>query len=258
MERKTSHATIALLITRSHPSSQCYWAELNGNGTAVWADAHLTTAGESQALKANAFFKSHFGKEGLPYFQSYYSSPLTRCTQTAELTFRGIDMPPTRPFRPVIKELLRESISIHTCDHRSTKSYIRSIVPGFRFEEGFTENDELWRRTMGETDEHQLERSKTVLDDIFTHDTATWISITSHSGEISSLLKALGHRSFSLSTGQIIPVLVKAEMKRVDSQPATTTAAGFTSEATCTSPPITSVDPQGCVCSTPAATPTSP
>ncbi|KAK0387502.1 hypothetical protein NLU13_5814 [Sarocladium strictum] len=231
------------------PAWNCYWSELDGNGTAVWADAKLTPAGEAQALKANAFFKSHFAQDGLPYFESYYSSPLTRCTTTAQLTFGGIQTPHNRPFKPVIKELLRESISIHTCDRRSSKSYIHSAVPNFSFEKGFTERDELWRGTEGETSDHQLARSKQVLDDIFSNDDSTWISITSHSGEISSLLNVLGHRSFSLSTGQIIPVLVKAEVHQVEPEPATTTAPGFTAEATCTKPPITSNDSQGCVCS---------
>jgi broad specificity phosphatase PhoE len=216
----------------------------------VWADAQLTPAGEGEALKANAFFKSHFAHDGFPYFQSYYSSPLTRCTTTADLTFRGIELPKSRPFKPIIKEYLREGISIHTCDRRSNKTYIHSVVPNFTFEKGFTENDELWRGTEGETADHQRARSKELLDDIFTNDDATWISITSHSGEIRRLLEVLGHRAFSLSTGQIIPVLVKAEVRRVSEEPTTTTTApGFTAEATCTKPPITSIDGQGCVCS---------
>jgi hypothetical protein len=59
----------------------------------------------------------------------------------------------------------------------------------------------------------------------------------------------LNHRSFSLSTGQIIPVLVKAELVEPTVEP-TSTYASFTTEPTCKSPPITSISGQGCVCAT--------
>ena len=182
----------------------------------------------------------------MPHFESYYSSPLRRCIQTANYTFGTLDMPAEHPFVPTIKELFREDVSIHTCDRRSSKSDIAKLVPGWKFEEGFTELDELWLADKGETKEHQLLRSKTVLDDVFTNDKSTWISISSHSGEIAALLQVLGHRPFSLSTGQIIPVLVKAEL--VPAEPTTTNVAGFTPEMTCTQPPVTSIPGKGCVC----------
>ncbi|KND86644.1 Phosphomutase-like protein 3 [Tolypocladium ophioglossoides CBS 100239] len=233
------------------PAWNCYWAELDGNGTAVWADALLTAQGVQEAQKANAYFKTRFEQHGMPFFESYYSSPLSRCLQTANTTFAaGIDLPASRPFAPTIKELFRESISIHTCDRRSTKTHIHDFVPNFAFERGFTEDDELWRGDcgQGETDAHQLARAKAALDEVFASDDGTWLSVTSHSGMIGSLLTALGHRDFGLSTGQIIPVLVRAEAV-AKPPPPTTTAAGFTSEATCEAPPVTSVA-TGCVCST--------
>lgn len=232
-------------------AGQCYWAELDGNGTSVWADALLTPQGLQEAQRANAYFKTRFEQQGMPYFDSYYSSPLSRCIQTANTTFgAGLDFPPGRPFAPTVKELFREGISIHTCDRRSTASHIRAFAPNFALEAGFTEHDELWRgdRGEGETDAHELARSKAVLDDVFAHDDGTWLSVTSHSGEIRALLAVLGHREFGLSTGQIIPVLVRAEVVGAAPQP-TTTAAGFTPEATCDAPPVTSVPGTGCVCS---------
>lgn len=48
-----------------------------------------------------------------------------------------------------------------------------------------------------------------LLDDILEHENSTFISWTSHSGAISSLLSVLGHRAFRLVTGGVIPVLVK-------------------------------------------------
>jgi broad specificity phosphatase PhoE len=185
----------------------------------------------------------------MPYFESYYSSPLTRCVQTAQTTFGNLTFPPTHPFEPVIKEYFRESMTIHTCDHRSTKTEIQAMAPNFRFEDGFTEEDELWRGEKGEaeTKQGQASRNKAVLDDVFTNDDNTWLSISAHSGEIASLLSVLGHREFRLATGQVIPVLVKADV--VEPQTTTTPVVSFTPEATCNSPPVTSNEGKGCVCS---------
>lgn len=174
------------------------------------------------------------------------------------MTFAGLEelLPATRPFAPTVKELLREGISIRSCDERSTRSAIAALLPGFRFEEGFTEEDLLWRGDAGEgeTTEAQEVRAKAAFDDIFTRDASTWVSITTHSGQIATALRVLGHRVFGLSTGQAIPVLVKAETKKVvDGPETTTTFTSFTAEATCKAPPVTSIAGQGCVCSSTAS-----
>ena len=54
-------------------------------------------------------------------------------------------------------------------------------------------------------------RMKKLLNDIYSRDDSTYISLTTHSGSIASLLRVIGHRDFRLPTGAIIPVLVKAE-----------------------------------------------
>ncbi|KAF4984709.1 hypothetical protein FZEAL_150 [Fusarium zealandicum] len=242
------------------PAWNCYWGEQAGNGTAIWQDPLLTPAGLQEAYKANAYFKSRFEDEGMPYFETFYTSPLARCVRTAYETFKGLDLPKSAPFEPIVKEKIREGISIRTCDHRSSRTYIESLAPRIKFEKGFTDEDELWTGEKGETAEHQLARSKEALDDIFTSDNAVWISISSHSGEITKLLQALNHQPFRLATGQIIPVLVKADV--VYPEP-TSTYVSFTSEATCDAPPVTSIPGQGCVCSSTTtlasaqATPTS-
>ncbi|AEO69931.1 uncharacterized protein THITE_2146815 [Thermothielavioides terrestris NRRL 8126] len=221
------------------PAWNCYWAELDGNGTA--------------AYKANAYFKDRYETQKMPYFQSYYTSPLSRCTVTANLTFADIHLPAEHPFIPTVKEGFREGISIHTCDRRSNKTYISHMFPTYKFEPGFSETDQLWRATEEETDAALAQRAKAVLDDVFRTDKNTWISITAHSGIAGALLAALNHRPFSLSTGQIIPVLVKAEA--VDLRP-TPTVQPYEPSATCRAPPVTSNASQGCVCaSTTAALP---
>ena len=97
---------------------------------------------------------------------------------------------------------------MHTCDQRSTKSSLQAAWPNFKFEAGFAENDELWRSDHRETDEELDARIEALLDDIFETDDDTFISLTTHSGVIQSLLRVTGHRSFKLPTGGAIPILV--------------------------------------------------
>ncbi|CAG9937949.1 unnamed protein product [Clonostachys rosea f. rosea IK726] len=237
------------------PAWNCYWAEQEGNGTAVWSDPLLTPAGLQEAYKANAYFKDRYATQKMPYFESYYSSPLSRCTITANLTFGDITVPQDKPFVPTVKDGFREGMTIHTCNRRSTKTYIQNMFPWYKFEAGFTENDELWHKSLAETSAAQDVRSKEALDEVFRQDDKTWLSITSHSGEITSLLRVLNHRSFRLSTGQIIPVLVKAEVVSLQPEP---TYVALEPYSTCTSPPLTSNAAQGCVCSTPGASSLTP
>jgi hypothetical protein len=121
------------------------------------------------------------------------------------------------------------------------------MFPTYQFEPGFTELDELWRRTESETDDAFAVRAKAVLDDVFRTDKKTWISVTAHSGAITRLLSALNHRPFRLATGQIIPVLVKAET--IELQP-TPVFEAHEPYSTCDAPPVTSISGQGCVCAT--------
>ncbi|TEA21647.1 putative phosphoglycerate mutase [Colletotrichum sidae] len=229
------------------PAWNCYWAEQEGNATARWADALLTPAGAAEAYKANAYFKDRYETQKMPFFESYYSSPLARCAVTANITFGDIALSEDRPFVPTVKEGFREGMTVHTCNWRSNKTYIHNLFPSYEFEPGFAETDQLWRRNESETSEAQDARAKAVLDDVFRTDDKTWLSVTSHSGQITKLLKALNHRAFRLSTGQIIPVFVKAEV--VEPQPEPTFAA-HEPYSTCTSPPVTSIAGQGCVCAT--------
>jgi argininosuccinate synthase len=80
----------------------------------------------------------------------------------------------------------------------SSKSVIHKAYPTFVFEDGFQEEDLLWRKDERETAAAQDIRTKVVLDDVFSSDKNTWISISSHSGEISSLLRGKFCSSFGL------------------------------------------------------------
>lgn len=217
------------------PAWNCYWSEKDGNSTITWADAHLTPTGINQALSVNKFWSHLLKDEKIIPPQTYYTSPLYRCLDTAKLTFSGLDLPRHSPFVPTIKELFREGISAHTCDRRSSKSYIRENFPAYRFEKGFAETDPLWTALHAEPSVDQDIRSKKVLDDVFTSDDSTYISVTAHSGEIASLLRVLGHRVFALSTGAAIPVLIKVVVLKGEG-PASTTLP-YAAQKTCVAPP---------------------
>jgi broad specificity phosphatase PhoE len=111
MELKTGMSALP-----AHPdlteltNPQCYWSLQDGNDTSTWADALLTPKGEAQAQKANKFWQSLIEAQKIQTPQSYYTSPLLRCMATASITFSGLDLPEDRPFKPLIKELIREAI----------------------------------------------------------------------------------------------------------------------------------------------------
>jgi broad specificity phosphatase PhoE len=233
------------------PAWNCYWSIRDGNGTVTWADAKITPIGVAQAQIAANFWASRIKLQKIPLPQSYYTSPLTRCLQTANITFSQLPLPWYQPFIPTVKELFREGISGHTCDRRSNKTYIHDSFPHYKIEAGFSEEDLLWKPLEGEVPTDQDIRSKTVLDEVFGSDESTWMSVTSHSGEIASILRGiyptlgietiankylvLGHRAFSLNTGAVIPVLVKAET--VSGTPASTAELPYTTISTCSTQP---------------------
>ena len=180
------------------PAWNCFYSVIDGNATVTWRDAHLTPLGISQALNVHTFWSSQFQTQRQPAPQSYYTSPLTRCLQTANYTFSSLDLPNHRPFVPTVKELLREGISGHTCDRRSNATYVRETFPNYKIEDPFSEEDPLWQALHGETDTDQSVRSRIVLDEIFEVDRSTYISITSHSGEIASILGGTTHSNSPL------------------------------------------------------------
>jgi broad specificity phosphatase PhoE len=170
----------------------------------------LTEKGKKQALENHSFLVHQFKDAKMPFPGRYYSSPLYRCLQTANHTYSGIDFPSDRKYKPLVKEMLREVMGEHTCDKRSSKTVIREAFPDAEIEAGFSEKDELWQADHREThDEHDV-RTRRILDDVFENDEHTFLSFTSHSGSIASLLRVLGHREFKLPTGGMIPLFIKA------------------------------------------------
>ncbi|KJY01752.1 phosphoglycerate mutase family protein [Zymoseptoria brevis] len=184
-----------------------YWSKLEGDGELFWADAHLTAVGEEQARTANRFVKRQLEKGvGMPLPEAWVVSPMWRCLQTAQLTWEGV-----HGFKPLVKELVREVLGVHTCDRRGRRSEFEKVFnKGWEVEEGLTEEDELWQADHRETNEEIDERIGEWLDGLFAREKGVVVSVTSHSGAIASHLRVLGHREFKLLTGGMIPVLVKA------------------------------------------------
>ncbi|OJJ82496.1 phosphoglycerate mutase family protein [Aspergillus glaucus CBS 516.65] len=188
----------------------CYYSLQTGDANITWFDAHLTTAGIKQAQIANGAWKKQI-EHKVPFPESFYVSPLHRCLATAETSFKGLNATPV-PFRPVVKELLRETIGIHTCDKRSSASHITTSYPDYIIEKGFANGtDPLWRPDARESNSMRDARLRDLLYDIFEHDANTVLSLTAHSGAITSILNVVGHREFALATGAMIPVVVRVE-----------------------------------------------
>ncbi|TVY46279.1 putative phosphoglycerate mutase [Lachnellula cervina] len=211
---------------------------------------HYVTALNIRSGKDVDYKVVFLGRHGEGYHnvaESYYGTPAWNCywsirdgngTSTANITFSQLPLS-LHPFVPTVKELFREGISGHTCDRRGNKTYIHNAFPRYTIEAGFSEEDLLFKPLESEVPTDQDIRSKTVLDDVFGSDGHTWLSVTSHSGEIASILRVLGHRTFSLNTGAVIPVLVKAET--VSGTPVSTATVPYTSISTCsTQPPLPS------------------
>ncbi|KAF2271756.1 phosphoglycerate mutase-like protein [Westerdykella ornata] len=188
----------------------CYWSMLDGADGITWSDAHLTEIGHAQAQDVRQLWQSLL--PDIPAPESYYVSPLTRAIETADISFKGLELPNGKPYKPIIKELLREAIGVHTCDRRRSASEIQHAFPHVSLESGFSEEDPLWTSNFREPRKARKHRLAKLLDDVFAHDDGVFLSFTSHSGAIRSILDAIGHREFGLETGGVIPVFVKAEV----------------------------------------------
>ncbi|KAG8792078.1 hypothetical protein FRC12_007267 [Ceratobasidium sp. 428] len=195
-----------------------YWSKLDGDGNMTWGpDAELTDLGKQQAqLAHNTWVTELAKKDPVPLPTKLFSSPMSRAASTLDITFNGVllDVKGRHDIvQPYVMEGLREVIGVHTCDKRRTKKYIHKTYSDFCIEPGFTEEDELWTADHRETDQEADIRLKAALDTIFgrllsKHD--TFISVTAHSGAINTALRVLGHRPYSLPTGGVIPVVIKA------------------------------------------------
>ncbi|CAE6436154.1 unnamed protein product [Rhizoctonia solani] len=216
-----------------------HFSKLNTDGEITWGpDAKLTPLGETQAREVNALWKKELSRpsDPVPIPTKLFSSPLARALATLDLSFKDVIPNDTNAedtagsplvvevlrfhfnnsrsaYKRTLTQNLREALAPFTSDHRSTKSDIQKLYPAFRFEESFTENDELWSESVSETDDEFSSRMKATLDHIFKDlldETDTFISITAHSGVAATILQLVGHRVYPLPGGGVVPIVIKA------------------------------------------------
>ena len=113
--------------------------------------------------------------------------------------------------RPAVKESLRERLTNHTCDRRSSRSWIAEHYPEFIIDPAFTEEDELWRADRWESGEEHQARIQRLLEEIYESDQNTFLALTTHSYAISAILATLGMRQFRVREGSTFAILVKGE-----------------------------------------------
>lgn len=149
----------------------------------------------------------------MPLPGSIYTSPLARCLETTKLVYTPAYEQQGKEFQPVVKECLREFLTSHTCDRRSSKTWIQETYPDYKIEKGFTEDDIYWHAEDDrvETLEEHIVRKQKLLEDIFAHDDSPFISFTTHSYAVSALLKVVGAHNFRVGEGVMVPLFVKAE-----------------------------------------------
>lgn len=112
MRRQSTARRIGMYVKLPQVSSlyeslmswKCYWSMLDGADGITWSDANLTEAGQGQAKDVHALWKELLPK-GIPPPETYYVSPLTRTIETADLSFKGLELPKDKPYSPYIKEV---------------------------------------------------------------------------------------------------------------------------------------------------------
>ena len=196
----------------------------NGETIVFGPDPFLTSLGEQQAQFMNDAFKREISEFGCPLPSKLFCSPFTRSAQTLSITMNGITISKDgtdakvlagKPLSPLVTENLRETIGSHLCDKRSTKSIFQKRLSGwgFQFEDGFSEEDVLYRDDWREPISDQAIRANKFLQFLFSTEEYKDDQIVynaSHAGEIKALLIATGHRQYTVPTAGMIPLLVKA------------------------------------------------
>jgi len=184
-----------------------HWSRLEGDGTRTWLDARLTDRGKQQAKALADFWQEGAVTWKMPLPESYYTSPLARCLETERLIYSELQHLGSS-YRPVVKDAIREIYGVHTCDKRSSTSWIQSNFPEALFDPSFTEQDELWTQDVRETLEERVPVMANLLEELFKEDSATFISLTMHSGAIRALYLATSHPDVWVAAGAIVPIVI--------------------------------------------------
>jgi broad specificity phosphatase PhoE len=145
----------------------------------------------------------------IPLPGTIYTSPLARCLETTRLVYTQVFEEQRAQFRPIVKEFLRELLTDHTCDRRSTRSWIEENYPNYVIEPGFSEEDRLWTSGRSETMDEHTARKQRVLEEIFSTDENAFVGLTVHSYyAISAILRAAGLAEFRVREGSSIALRI--------------------------------------------------
>lgn len=186
---------------------------LKGNDTETWFDAFLTDVGIQQANELASFWGNLVDSEGAPLPEILYTSPLARCLQTTSLVFSPLLASHSCPSQPIVKELLRERITLHTCDFRRSKSWIVQNYPNCVIEKGFVEEDGFGKSGTPETDAEHTERKQRVLEEIWNDNSGEFVSLTVHSYAIQAIQGAVGAKMHKTREGTSLALLVRGEKR---------------------------------------------
>ncbi|KAF8465357.1 histidine phosphatase superfamily [Kalaharituber pfeilii] len=208
---------------------ECYWAMQGTNGTHEWGpDAKLTPHGIDEAAQTAAAWRKQISL-GAPIPERHFVSPLSRSIKTMEVTWKDVygwlggstlNSAP-RELKPVVKEILRETLSLHYYDHRSHLTTLHQNFPYLLFSPlptqysgaaAFPEEDPFWDFHRESYFMRDL-RVKTALQELIAEagDNVTYIGVTCHYGVIQSALKVLGHHPVEVGTAGVVPVVVRVE-----------------------------------------------
>lgn len=183
------------------------WHKYDRDGDIIIGpDPELTELGIAQARENHDVWTKQLEK-GCPLPTRFFASPLQRSCKTLLETMQGLWPQGTKV---IVTDRIREIIGYHLCNKRSPKLTVieRFGQYGFEPEASMTEEDEEYGDDEEPFDDMCLRLNK-FLQYLFEYDD-TVISTTSHGGVIKCLLAVLGHRNFTISTGGMIPVVVKA------------------------------------------------
>ncbi|EGW30933.1 uncharacterized protein SPAPADRAFT_56876 [Spathaspora passalidarum NRRL Y-27907] len=194
------------------------------DGELTWApDPQLTETGIKQAQENNQLWKQEI-RLGAPIPSKFFVSPMQRSSNTCVITWDDIK---PKEQRPVVKEKLRETCGKNLCDKRSSKSVIDERFGKYGFDTHEIVEEDIYYTEDRETMVHHSFRVNQFLQELFEQDWEngsvdktkaienTFISTTSHAGTIRCFITVLKHRNFTISTGGMIPIVIKAT-RRLD------------------------------------------
>lgn len=190
------------------------WHALTTDGEITWAiDPLLTEIGRQQARDNHDGWAREL-QLGAKVPAKFFVSPLQRTCQTFEITWDGL-VPEDRVVK--VDEMIRETIGLDLCDQRSTRSVIELRFPKLKLDDDVTEEDILFKADLRELLPERTIRVNNFLQALFEADRQytdkianQLVSLTCHAGTIRLILIATHHRPFTIPTGGMIPVLVKA------------------------------------------------